>query len=56
MSIFAKAARFARSPQGKRLVRQASTYAKSPEGRRKLQSVVQGARSRRAAAPKKRAR
>jgi hypothetical protein len=56
MSIFAKAAAFARSPQGRRLMRQASTYAKSPEGRQKIQQAVQTAKSRRAAAPKKRVR
>jgi hypothetical protein len=57
MSIFAKAAAFARSPQGRRLMRQASSYAKSPEGRQKLQRVVETAKSRRgggaAAKPKK---
>ncbi len=60
MSIFAKAAAFARSPQGRRLMRQASSYAKSPEGRQKLQRVVETAKSRRAggaaAKPKKRGR
>lgn len=59
MSIFARAAKFARSPQGKRLMRQASTYAKSPEGRAKLQRVVETAKTRRAgkpAPPKRRAR
>ena len=63
MSIFAKAAAFARSPQGKRLMRQAATYARSPEGRKKIQGVVETAKSRRAAlaqrraaAPKKRVR
>ncbi len=56
MSIFAKAAAFARSPQGRRLMRQASSYAKTPEGRQKLQRVVETAKSRRgggAAKPKK---
>ena len=59
MSIFARAARFARSPKGKRLMRQASGYAKSPEGRKQLQRVMETAKSRRStksAPPKKRAR
>ena len=58
MSIFARAAKFARSPQGQRLVRKASAYAKSPEGRKQLQRVVQTAKARRsgagAARPKRR--
>ena len=64
MSIFAKAAAFARSPQGRRALRKASAYAKSPQGRKQLQRVVETAKSRRpggaggksAAPAKKRAR
>ena len=60
MSIFAKAAAFARSPQGRRAIKKASAYAKSPEGRKQLQRVMETAKSRRsgktAAPPKKRAR
>jgi hypothetical protein len=36
MSLFAKLARFASSPQGRRVVGQAKRYASSPEGRAKL--------------------
>ena len=61
MSIFAKAAAFARSPQGRRAIQKASAYARSPEGRKQLQRAVEMAKSRRpgaraAAKPKKRAR
>ena len=61
MSLFAKVAMFARSPQGRRAIRKASTYAKSPEGRKQLQRVMETAKTRRpgtkAEAPaKKRAR
>ena len=60
MSIFAKIAAFARSPQGRRAIQKASAYAKSPEGRKQLQRVMATAKSRRpgagAAKPKKRAR
>ena len=36
MSLMTKISRFARSPQGRRLARQAMDYAKSPEGKRKI--------------------
>ena len=36
MSIMSSIARFARSPQGRRLAQQAMTYARSPEGKRKI--------------------
>jgi hypothetical protein len=36
MSLFAKLARFASSPQGRKLVGQAQRYASSPQGRAKL--------------------
>ena len=52
MSIFARVTKFARSPQGRRLVRQATQYAKSPEGRKHIQRVVETAKTRRAGAPK----
>jgi len=32
MPLFASAVRFARSPQGRRLIAQAGRYARSPEG------------------------
>ncbi len=60
MSLFAKAAAFARSPQGRRAIQKASSYAKSPEGRKQLQRVMETAKARRsggaAAKPKKRVR
>ena len=64
MSLFAKVAMFARTPQGRRAIKKASTYAKSPEGRKQLQRVMETAKSRRpgagtgksAAPAKKRAR
>ncbi len=58
MSFLAKAAAFARSPQGRRALRKASAYAKSPEGRKQLERVMETAKARRsgAAKPKKRAR
>ena len=36
MSLFSSLARFARSPQGRRLTQQAMRYAQSPEGKRKI--------------------
>ena len=47
MSLFAKVASFARSPQGRRAMQKASAYAKSPEGRKQLQRVMETAKSRR---------
>ena len=37
--LFAKAKRFASSPQGKRAARQASDYAKSEKGKRQIASL-----------------
>lgn len=37
--LFAKAKRFASSPQGKRAIRQASDYAKSPKGKRQIAAL-----------------
>jgi len=37
--LFAKAKRFAASPQGKRAMRQATDYAKSPKGKRQIASL-----------------
>ena len=64
MSLFAKVAMFARSPQGRQALKKASAYAKSPEGRKQLQRVMETAKTRRpgssagktAAPAKKRAR
>ena len=36
MSLFSKAARFARSPQGKKLMHQAQQFASKPENRQKI--------------------
>jgi hypothetical protein len=36
MSLMNKLARFARSPQGRRMAQQAMNYAKSPEGKRRI--------------------
>ena len=36
MSLMSQIARFARSPQGRRMAQQAMRYAKSPEGKRKI--------------------
>ena len=52
MSLFAKVASFARSPQGRRAMQKASAYAKSPEGRKKLQSVMETAKARKSGAGK----
>ncbi len=51
MSLISKAARFAQSPQGRRLIDKATNYVQSPEGRRKIQQVreqvvTRGTRSR----------
>ncbi len=51
MSLFAKVASFARSPQGRRAMQKASAYAKSPEGRKQLQRVMETAKTRRAGKP-----
>jgi len=39
MSLFSKAARFAQSPKGKKLVRQAQDAANKPENKRKIAEV-----------------
>ena len=36
MKLMSIVARFARSPQGRRMAQQAMNYAKSPEGKRKI--------------------
>ena len=45
--LFAKAARFARSPQGKRAIRQATEYARSEKGKRQLAAARQKLAARR---------
>ena len=47
-----KLSTFARSPQGKKLMRQASTYARSPEGRQKIAGVRSKLAARRTGRPK----
>jgi hypothetical protein len=47
MSLFSKAAKFARSPQGQRAFRKASQYAQSPKGKRQIASVRERLASRR---------
>jgi hypothetical protein len=39
MSMFAQVARFARSPQGRRLAREVSRYARSPQGKARIEQV-----------------
>ena len=39
MSFIARVARFARSPQGRRLFNQAAAYARSPEGKAKIEQA-----------------
>ena len=36
MKLMSMVARFARSPQGRRMAQQAMNYAKSPEGKRRI--------------------
>jgi hypothetical protein len=43
-SIFSLAARFATSPQGRRLIQQAKTAAAKPENRAKLDQLVSNVR------------
>jgi hypothetical protein len=40
-SLFGKVAQFARSPQGKRAIRQATEYARSEKGRQQLAAARQ---------------
>jgi hypothetical protein len=39
MSLFSRVMRFARSPQGRRMVTQAGNYARSREGRARMDQV-----------------
>ena len=47
MSFIARVARFARSPQGRRLAGQVARYARSPEGKRKIEQARRQVASRR---------
>jgi hypothetical protein len=40
MSLLNKVVLFAKSPQGKRVIRQAASYAKSPQGREQLKRAA----------------
>jgi hypothetical protein len=48
MPILNRIAKFATSPQGRRLFNQAKTYAQSPQGRAKIAQVQQRLEARRA--------
>ena len=48
-----KIAKFASSPQGRRLANRAKTYAQSPQGRAKIEQVQRRLMERRRAAPKR---
>ena len=50
MPLLSKLARFAASPQGKRLARKAMAYAQSPEGRARIEKVRQQVAQRRSPA------
>ena len=52
MSLMSKLARLARSPQGRRLTRQAMDYAKSPEGKRRIADVRRQLAARRRPKPR----
>lgn len=39
MSVFSRIMRFARTPQGRRMVSQAGRYARSPQGRAQMDRV-----------------
>jgi hypothetical protein len=47
MKLMSVIARFARSPQGRRVAQQAMSYAQSPEGRRRIEAVRRQLASRR---------
>jgi len=52
MSLFNRIARFASSPQGRRLVGQAKRYAASPQGRAKLDQARRQIAARRRPRPR----
>jgi hypothetical protein len=49
MPLLSKLARFAASPQGRRLVNKAKAYAQSPEGRARIEKARQQIAARRSA-------
>jgi hypothetical protein len=52
MGVFNRILRFARSPQGKRLMSDAGRYARSPQGRRQIDNVRRQLASRRSGRPR----
>ena len=52
MKLMSLIARFARSPQGRRMTQQAMTYAKSPEGQRKIADARRQLTARRGPKPR----
>jgi hypothetical protein len=51
MPLMQTIAKFARSPQGRRLAQQAMTYARSPEGKRRIASAREQVAKRRRQPP-----
>ena len=51
MKLMSIIARFARSPQGRRMAQQAMTYARSPEGKRRIEGVRRSVAARRKPRP-----
>jgi hypothetical protein len=49
MPLFSQIVRFAKSPQGRRAIAQASRYARSPEGRARIEQVRRQVAARRKA-------
>jgi hypothetical protein len=47
MKLMTVIARFARSPQGRRVAQQAMSYANSPEGKRRIEGVRRSVAARR---------
>jgi hypothetical protein len=52
MKLMTTLARFARSPQGRRMAQQAMNYAKSPEGKRKIEDARRQLAARRKPKPR----
>ena len=50
--LFAAAAAFAASPQGRRMIQQARDYARSPEGRQKMAELKSRVAQRRSGPPR----
>ena len=54
MPLLSKLARFAASPQGKRLARKAMAYAQSPQGKAKIEQARKQIAAKRGTTPKPR--